>query len=55
MNKIKLLIAHTHAGVLYQAGDVLEVDDADAAFIVKLNIGEKINSADKSEKTKQGE
>ena len=52
--KIKLLAPHMHAGVTYQAGDEIEVGEADAEFICGLNIGENVNT-DKSEKQTQGE
>lgn len=52
--KIKLLAPHTHAGRMYQAGDELEVSEADAEFICGLNIGENVNT-DKSEKQTRGE
>lgn len=52
--KIKLLAPHTHAGRIYQAGDEIEVGEADAEFIYGLNIGENVNT-DKSEKQTRGE
>lgn len=38
--KIILTAAHMHAGKKYQAGDVVEVAQSDADFIVKHGIGE---------------
>lgn len=52
--KIKLLAPHTHAGRMYQAGDEIEVGEADAEFICGLNVGENVNT-DKSEKQIRGE
>ena len=40
--KIKLLAPHMHAGVTYQAGDEIEVGEADAEFICGLNVGENV-------------
>ncbi|UPA21454.1 DUF7210 family protein [Actinobacillus pleuropneumoniae] len=40
MIKIKLLKQHTHQSKQYQAGDVVEVAQSDADFIVKHGIGE---------------
>ena len=43
MTKIKLLMPHTHQGTLYQSGDVVEVTQSDADFVVKHQIGEIVN------------
>lgn len=51
MTKIKLLTPHTHQGKPYQAGDVIEVEQSDADFIVKHQIGDVV----KATKNKQGE
>ena len=52
--RVKLFTHHTHAGRVYQAGEELEVSEADAEFICGLNIGENVNT-DKSEKQTRGE
>ncbi|HDR1236374.1 TPA: hypothetical protein QB618_000377 [Pasteurella multocida] len=44
MTKIKLLKNHTHYGVQYQAGDVIEVNPIDAHFLTRLKIGIKQQS-----------
>jgi hypothetical protein len=33
MNKLTLLNDHTHAGIEYRAGDVIEVNAAESAFL----------------------
>ncbi|MEB3452047.1 hypothetical protein ROV36_10665 [Pasteurella multocida] len=44
MTKIKLLKNHTHYGVQYQAGDVIEVNPIDAQFLTQQKIGVKQQS-----------
>lgn len=40
MPKLKLLITHTHAGVAYPAGHVLDVDEHTARWLIDHRIGE---------------
>ena len=39
MKKIQLARPHIHAGVSYSVGDVLQVTDADADYMIKNHIG----------------
>jgi hypothetical protein len=39
MPKLRLKVTHTHAGVAYPAGHVLEVDDYTARWLVERDIG----------------
>lgn len=48
--KIALTAQHTHAGKIYQAGDVLEIEQSDADFIVKNRIGKAIKTTKTKEK-----
>ena len=43
--KIILTAPHTHAGISYAAGDVIEVTDADAAYLIRHQIGVNGKSA----------
>ena len=40
MPKLKLKVTHTHAGVAYPAGHVIEVDDHTARWLTDHQIGE---------------
>lgn len=40
MPKLKLLVAHTHAKVVYPAGHVLDVDEHTARWLIDHRIGE---------------
>jgi hypothetical protein len=40
MPKLKLLVTHTHAGVAYPAGHVLDVDEHTARWLIDHRIGE---------------
>ena len=40
MPKLKLKVTHTHAGVAYPAGHVIEVDDRTARWLTDHEIGE---------------
>ena len=53
MKKIKLLTPHTHQGTLYQSGDVVEVTQSDADFIVKHQIGEIANTTKNKQEGEQ--
>ena len=48
MKQIKLNQSHVHAGVGYLAGDVIDVTDADAAYLVRYQIGTAVKSAGKN-------
>ena len=48
MKQIKLNQSHVHAGVGYLAGDVIDVTDADAAYLVRYQIGTAVKSADEN-------
>lgn len=39
MKQIKLNQPHVHSGVSYAAGDVIEVTDSDAAYLIRHQIG----------------
>lgn len=39
MPQIKLLVAHTHAGAVYPAGAVIDVDDYTAGWLTARKIG----------------
>lgn len=45
MKQIKLNQQHVHAGISYAAGDVIEVTDADAAYLIRHQIGVSGKSA----------
>ena len=45
MKQIKLNQPHVHAGISYAAGDVIEVTDADAAYLIRHQIGVSGKSA----------
>lgn len=45
MKKIKLNQPHVHSGISYAAGDVIEVTDADAAYLIRHQIGMSKKSA----------
>ena len=45
MKQIKLNQPHVHSGVSYAAGDVIEVTDADAAYLIRHQIGVNGKSA----------
>ena len=56
MKKVQLLTTHEHGGVVYAAGSVLEVADADAEFITARQLGmlleaEKADEYNKSKPT----
>ncbi len=53
MTKIKLLTPHTHQGLVYQSGDVVEVTQSDADFIVKHQIGEIVNTTKNKQQGEQ--
>ena len=40
MPKLKLKVTHTHAGVAYPAGHVIDVDDHTARWLTDHQIGE---------------
>lgn len=46
MKKIKLLKTHTHAGVVHSRGDILDMLDADAQFVITRGIGQALNKTD---------
>jgi hypothetical protein len=45
MKQIKLNQPHVHAGISYAEGDVIEVTDADAAYLIRHQIGVSGKSA----------
>ena len=45
MKQIKLNQPHVHSGVSYAAGDVIEVTDSDAAYLIRHQIGVSKKSA----------
>lgn len=45
MKQIKLNQPHVHSGISYAAGDVIEVTDADAAYLIRHQIGVNGKSA----------
>ena len=45
MKQIKLNQPHVHSGVSYAAGDVIEVTDADAVYLIRHQIGVSKKSA----------
>ncbi|WP_233113993.1 DUF7210 family protein [Aggregatibacter actinomycetemcomitans] len=49
--KVILTAAHTHAGKQYQAGDVLELDQSSAQFIVRVGVGKQVDSTRKEQQT----
>ncbi|WP_109078922.1 DUF7210 family protein [Aggregatibacter kilianii] len=57
MKQIKLNRPHVHAGVSYAAGEVIEVTDADAVYLIRHQIGVKsaVKKSDKSDKPTQSE
>ncbi|MBD3805437.1 MAG: hypothetical protein IE919_19725 [Thioclava sp.] len=40
MPKLRLKVTHTHAGVVYPAGHVLDVDEYTARWLIDHRIGE---------------
>lgn len=48
MKQIKLIQPHVHAGVGYSVGDVIDVTDADAVYLIRHQIGTAVKSADKN-------
>lgn len=40
MPKLKLLVTHTHAGVAYPAGHVIDVDEHATRWLIERGIGE---------------
>ncbi|EHK90589.1 DUF7210 family protein [Aggregatibacter actinomycetemcomitans] len=48
MKQIKLNQSHVHAGVGYSAGDVIDVTDADAVYLIRHQIGTVVKSADEN-------
>ncbi|MFP4733611.1 DUF7210 family protein [Pasteurella multocida] len=48
MKQIKLTRPHVHAGVSYSAGDVIDVSDADARYLIRHQIGIAVKSAVKN-------
>ena len=54
MKQIKLTRPHIHAGISYAFGDVIDVTDADAVYLIRHQIGTAVKSAvkksDKSDK-----
>ena len=55
MKKIKLNQPHVHSGISYAAGDVIEVTDADAAYLIRHQIGvngkSAVKKSDESDKS----
>lgn len=49
--KVKLLKTHCHAGKLYLAGDILEVEPHTAHWLVEHGVAEHIKETKKSEKS----
>ena len=45
MKQIKLNQPHVHDGISYAAGDVIEVTDSDAAYLIRHQIGVSKKSA----------
>lgn len=45
MRKVKLLSPHTHLGVSYNAGQEIEMDDADAVWYNEAVIGQREQAA----------
>lgn len=48
MKQIKLNQSHIHAGVGYSTGDVIDVTDADAVYLIRHQIGTAVKSAGKN-------
>lgn len=48
MTKVLLKVTHTHAGTVYQAGSVIEVDDYAARWIVSRGLGEVFDESKRS-------
>ncbi|MBN6075536.1 hypothetical protein HYE60_09840 [Aggregatibacter actinomycetemcomitans] len=48
MKQIKLNQSHVHAGVGYSTGDVIDVTDADAVYLIRHQIGTAVKSAGKN-------
>ncbi|WP_127476558.1 DUF7210 family protein [Sulfurivermis fontis] len=42
MPKLKLKVTHTHAGVAYPAGHVIDVDEHTARWMIDHQIGEMV-------------
>lgn len=40
MPKLTLKVTHTHAGAVYRAGDVIEVDEVTASWLVEHGVGQ---------------
>ncbi|TYB11824.1 DUF7210 family protein [Aggregatibacter actinomycetemcomitans] len=53
--KVILTAAHTHAGKQYQAGEVLELDQSSAQFIVRVGAGKSVDVARKDKETQNNE
>lgn len=48
MTKVLLKVTHTHAGTVYQAGSVIEVDDYAARWIISRGLGEVFDESKQS-------
>lgn len=44
MPKLRLKVTHTHAGVAYPPGHVIDVDDHTARWLIERDIGTPANS-----------
>ncbi|TYB19615.1 DUF7210 family protein [Aggregatibacter actinomycetemcomitans] len=53
--KVILTAAHTHAGKQYQAGEVLELDQSSAQFIVRVGAGKPVDGTRKDKETQNNE
>jgi len=54
MPKIKLNFTHTHAGVVYPAGHVIDVDGHTAHWIIKNGVGKIVNDSQAVQETAAG-
>lgn len=45
MPRIELKVTHTHAGTVYPAGDVIEVDEHTARWLIDHRVGEPVTAS----------
>lgn len=54
MPKLKLEVTHTHAGVVYPAGRVIEVDEHTARWLIERGAGKPVDDAQTVQETAVG-
>lgn len=54
MPKIELKVTHTHAGTVYPAGHVIEVDEHTARWLIDHRVGEPVTTSPVVQETAVG-